>query len=99
MIRTPLLITEYVRGIEPKADFYRRRWHGLRPRRSRIRPLHHRRLRIAHLGEASGLDVGVHACGPAHRNLMSAMRNSNFYELALVRPDCPEIVAPVYTCG
>ena len=56
-------------------------------------------LRIAHLGEASGLDVGVHACGPAHRNLMSAMRNSNFYELALVRPDCPDIVAPVYTCG
>ncbi len=56
-------------------------------------------LRIAHLGEASGLDVGVHACGPAHRNLMSAMRNSNFYELALVRPDCPDMVAPVYTCG
>ena len=30
---------------------------------------------------------------------MSAMRNSNFYELALVGPDCPNMVAPVYTCG
>jgi L-alanine-DL-glutamate epimerase-like enolase superfamily enzyme len=56
-------------------------------------------LRIAHLGEALGLDVEVHACGPAHRHLMSAMRNSNFYELALVGPDCPNMVAPVYTCG
>ena len=56
-------------------------------------------LRIAHLGEALGLDVEVHACGPAHRHLMSAMRNSNYYELALVGPDCPNMVAPVYTCG
>lgn len=56
-------------------------------------------LKIAHLGEALGLDVEVHACGPAHRHLMSAMRNTNFYEVALVGPDTPNMVAPVYTCG
>ena len=42
-------------------------------------------LKIAHLGEAFGIDE-VHACGPAHRHIMSAMRNSNFYEVALVGP-------------
>ena len=26
-------------------------------------------------------------------------RNSNFYEVALVGPDCPNTMAPVYTCG
>ena len=56
-------------------------------------------LKIAHLGEAFGIDVEVHACGPAHRHIMSAMRNSNFYEVALVGPDCPNAVPPVYACG
>jgi len=99
MIRTPLLITEYVRGIEPKADFaiaggtdYLRSDpeydHGITGA-----------LKIAHLGQSLGLDVEVHACGPAHRHLMSAMRNSNFYEVALVGPDCPNMIPPVYTCG
>jgi len=30
---------------------------------------------------------------------MAAMRNSNYYEVALVGPDCPNAVAPVYACG
>ena len=30
---------------------------------------------------------------------MAATRNSNFYEVALVGPDCPNTMAPVYTCG
>jgi len=30
---------------------------------------------------------------------MSAMRNSNYYEVALVGPDCPNMIPPVYTCG
>lgn len=55
-------------------------------------------LRIAHCGEALGLDIEVHACGPAHRHLISAMRNSNYCEVALVVPDCPNVVVPVFTC-
>lgn len=99
MLKTPLLITEYVRGIEPKADFIVAGGTDF----VRVDPEYDHGitggLRIAHLGEAFGLDVEVHACGPAHRHLMSAMRNSNYYELALVGPDCPNMVAPVYTCG
>jgi L-alanine-DL-glutamate epimerase-like enolase superfamily enzyme len=99
MIKTPLLITEYVRGIEPKADFILAGGTDF----LRVDPEYDHGitggLRIAHLGEAFGLDVEVHACGPAHRHLMSAMRNSNYYELALVGPDCPNMVAPVYMCG
>jgi L-alanine-DL-glutamate epimerase-like enolase superfamily enzyme len=99
MIETPLLITEYVRGLEPKADFIVAGGTDF----VRVDPEYDLgitgALKIAHLGEAFGLDVEVHACGPAHRHLMSAMRNSNYYELALVGPDCPNMVAPVYTCG
>ena len=30
---------------------------------------------------------------------MAAMRNSNYYEVALVGPDTPNAVPPVYKCG
>jgi L-alanine-DL-glutamate epimerase-like enolase superfamily enzyme len=56
-------------------------------------------MKIAHLGEAFGLDVEIHASGPAHRACMSAMRNSNYYEVALVAPGCGNAVAPVYADG
>ena len=46
-----------------------------------------------------GVDCEIHACGPAHRHLMAASRNSNFYEMALVGPNCSNAVAPVYQCG
>ena len=99
MIKTPLLITEYVRGIEPKADFVVAGGTDY----VRVDPEYDHgitgAMKIAHMAESFGLDCEVHACGPAHRHLMSAMRNSNFYELALVGPDCPNMVAPVYTNG
>ena len=99
MLETPLLITEYVRGVEPKADFIVAGGTDY----VRVDPEYDMGitggLKIAHLAEAFGLDAEVHACGPAHRHLMSALRNSNFYELALVGPDCPNMIAPVYACG
>ncbi len=55
-------------------------------------------MKIAHLGEALGLDVEIHACGPAHRHCMAAMRNTNFYELTLVGPKCGNPLPPVYAC-
>ena len=99
MIKTPLLISEYVRGIEPKADFIIAGGTDF----LRVDPEYDHGitggLRIAQLGEAFGLDVEVHAYGPAQRHRISAMRNSNYYELALVGPDCPNMVPPVYKCG
>ena len=45
------------------------------------------------------MDVQIHACGPAHRHCIAAMRNTHFYELALVGPDMPNLVPPAYACG
>lgn len=99
MIRTPILQTEHIRGVEPKADFLIAGGTDF----LRSDPEYDMgitgAMKIAHLGEAFGVDVEVHACGPAHRHVMAAMRNTNFYEIALVGPDCPNAVPPVYACG
>ncbi|MDB0059911.1 hypothetical protein N9E97_00870 [Planktomarina sp.] len=98
-IKTPILQTEHVRGIEPKADFLIAGGTDF----LRSDPEYDMgitgAMKIAHLGESFGIDVEVHACGPAHRHVMGAMRNSNFYEVALVGPDSPNTMAPVYECG
>lgn len=99
MIKTPILQTEHIRGLEPKADFLIAGGTDF----LRVDPEYDMgitgAMKIAHLGEAFGVDVEVHACGPAHRHVMSAMRNSNYYEVALVGPDCPNAVPPVYACS
>jgi L-alanine-DL-glutamate epimerase-like enolase superfamily enzyme len=99
MIKTPLLQTEHIRGVEPKADFLIAGGTDF----LRSDPEYDMGLtgaqKIHHLAESFGVDVEVHACGPAHRHLMAASRNSNFYEVALVGPDCPNALAPAYQCG
>jgi L-alanine-DL-glutamate epimerase-like enolase superfamily enzyme len=99
MIKTPLLMTEHVRGVEPKADFVIAGGTDF----LRVDPEYDMgitgSLKIAHMAESLGLDCEIHASGPAHRHLMSAMRNSNYYEVALVGPDCPNAIPPVYACG
>ena len=99
MIKTPLLMTEHVRGVEPKADFVIAGGTDF----LRVDPEYDMgitgSLKIAHMAESLGLDCEIHASGPAHRHLMSALRNSNYYEVALVGPDCPNAIAPVYACG
>ena len=99
MIRTPILQTEHIRGIEPKADFLIAGGTDM----LRADPEYDMGItgcmKIAHLAEAFGIDCEIHASGPAHRACMSAMRNSNFYEVALVGPDTPNISPPVYTDG
>ncbi len=98
-IRTPLLQTEHVRGVEPKADFVLAGGTDF----LRSDPEYDMgitgAMKIAHLAEALGIDCEIHAPGPAHRAVMSAMRNTNFYEVALVGPDCPNSIPPVYSCG
>ena len=97
-IRTPLLMTEHVRGVEPKADFLLAGGTDL----LRADPEYDLgitgALKIAHLAESLGVDVELHACGPAHRHVMAALRNSNFYELALVGPKARNPLPPVYAC-
>ena len=98
-IKTPLLQTEHVRGLEPKADFIVAEATDF----VRADPEYDLgitgTMKIAHLAESFGLDVEVHASGPAHRHCMAAIRNSNFYEVALVGPRCANAMPPVYKCG
>ncbi|WEK51542.1 MAG: enolase C-terminal domain-like protein [Candidatus Kaistia colombiensis] len=98
MIRTPILQTEHVRGVEPKADFVIAGGTDL----LRSDPEYDMGItgavKIGHLAEALGLDVEIHACGPAHRHLMAATRNTSFYEVALVGPKARNPLPPVYAC-
>jgi L-alanine-DL-glutamate epimerase-like enolase superfamily enzyme len=99
LIKTPILLGEHVRGLESLAtlvladgtDFVRADPDfdmGITGT-----------MKIAHFAEALGLDVELHAPGPAHRHCMAAIRNTNFYELSMVGPSRGNFNAPVYTCG
>ncbi len=98
-LATPLLISEHVRGIEPKMDFVLAGGTDI----LRADPEYDLGItgcmKIAHAAEALGLDVEIHAPGPAHRACMSAIRNSNWYEIALVGPGMPNALPPIYACG
>jgi L-alanine-DL-glutamate epimerase-like enolase superfamily enzyme len=99
MLKTPLLIGEHVRGLEPKADFLIAGGTDF----LRVDPEYDMgitgAIKIAHLCQSLGLDVQYHACGPAHRAVMAATPNTHFYEMALIGPEMPNMVPPVYACG
>jgi L-alanine-DL-glutamate epimerase-like enolase superfamily enzyme len=99
LIRTPILLGEHVRGMESLAnlvladgtDFVRADPDfdmGITGT-----------MKIAHFAEALGLDVELHAPGPAHRHCIAAIRNTNYYELSMVGPSGADFNAPVYSCG
>ena len=85
-IATPLLLTEFVRGLDLRVavaldggtDFLR-----ADPELDMgITGV----MKTAHAAEALGLDLEVHASGPAQRHCMAAIRNTNYYELGLLDP-------------
>jgi L-alanine-DL-glutamate epimerase-like enolase superfamily enzyme len=43
-------------------------------------------LKVAMAAQALGVDLEVHACGPAMRHLMAALHGSSYYEVNLVHP-------------
>jgi L-alanine-DL-glutamate epimerase-like enolase superfamily enzyme len=98
-LKTPLLITEHVRGLEQKGSFVVMGGCDMIHADPEYDMGITGAIKIAHLCEALGLDVQMHACGPAHRHCIAALRNTHFYELALVGPDMPNAVPPVYACG
>jgi L-alanine-DL-glutamate epimerase-like enolase superfamily enzyme len=97
MIKTPLLQCEHVRGIEPKADFLIAEATDF----LRVDPVYDcgitGGLKVAHIAEGFGVDAEVHAAGPAQRHLMAALRNSNYYEMALVHPKVPTRNSVMYS--
>jgi L-alanine-DL-glutamate epimerase-like enolase superfamily enzyme len=54
-------------------------------------------MKIARIAEGFGIDVELHGAGPAHRQCIAAIRNTNFYELTLVHPKLGNpLIPPVY---
>jgi L-alanine-DL-glutamate epimerase-like enolase superfamily enzyme len=85
-VKTPLLITEHVRNVETTTDIAMAGATDF----LRADPDYDGGItgcyKTAIAAEALGMDVEVHSCGPAMRQLMAALKNSNFYEVNLVHP-------------
>lgn len=99
LIKTPLLMTEHVRALEAKCDFLIAGGTDY----LRTDPEYDMgitgAIKTARMAEAFGIDVEVHACGPAHRQVVGAIRNTNYYELAEVGPKLKNIIPPCYADG
>jgi L-alanine-DL-glutamate epimerase-like enolase superfamily enzyme len=96
---TPLLQTEHIRGLEIHTDFVASGATDF----VRADPEYDAgitgAMKICRMAEGFGLDVEFHAPGPAQRHCIAATRNANYYELALVHPDCQNTMPPVYQGG
>ena len=96
LLATPMLLTEHVRGLEARVDFMVNgatdfvrgdvQYMGITAT-----------MKLAHAAEGLGLDIEMHSPGPAQRQCMAAIRNSNYYELSGSRPKGPNAnYVPVY---
>ena len=96
LLVTPLLLTEHVRGLEARVDFMVNgatdfvrgdvQYMGITAT-----------MKLAHAAEGLGLDIELHSPGPAQRQCMAAIRNTNYYELSGSRPKGPNAnYIPVY---
>lgn len=98
-LRTPLLLTEHVRTLEAKVAWVQEGATDF----LRADPEYDLgitgALKTAHLAEAHGLDVELHAAGPAQRHVMAAIRNSNFYEVSLLAPGRRNPIPDIHACG
>ncbi len=88
LIRTPLLQTEHVRSLEPHIDF------ALADATDFVRgdvgyDGITGMMKVAHACEALGIDIELHGPGPAQRQCMAAIRNTNYYEMGLIHPNAP----------
>lgn len=98
-LRTPLLTCEHVRGLESKAAFMLAGGGDMIHADPEYDMGITGAMKIAAFAQAIGLDLQYHACGPAHRAVMAATPNTHFYEMALIGPDMPNVIPPVYVCG
>ena len=98
-LQTPILVSEHVRGLEQKAGFLLAGGCDMIHADPEYDMGITGAMKIAHFCEALGLDVQMHACGPAHRAVIAAIRNTHFYELALMGPGMANAVPPVYAGG
>ena len=93
LIKTPLLQTEHVRTLEPHVDF------ALADATDFLRgDVHYDGItgvmKLAHAAEGLGIDIEFHGPGPAQRQCMAAVRNTNYYEMGLLHPKEAKALAP-----
>ena len=86
---TPLLLTEQTRWLEPHADAIANDATDFVRADPDLDGGITGAMKIAHVAEGFGLDVEYHLASPASRHCMAATRNTNYYELGLVAPQCP----------
>ena len=99
-VKTPILITEHIRNLETAVDMLIAGASDF----ARADPDYDGGItgchKLANAAEGLGMDVEVHSCGPAMRQLMAACRNSNFYEVNLVHPRMSNAWSlPIYKNG
>lgn len=97
-LKTPIVGSEYIRGLEIKADFLLRGGCDMIHADPEYDMGITGAMKLAHFSESLGLDIQMHACGPAHRAVISSLRNTHFYEMALIGPGMMNSVPPVYLC-
>lgn len=90
-LRTPLCQTEHVRGLEEHVNFIVAGGTDFARADAEYDGGITGAMKIAHAAEGFGLDVELHGPGPAHRQMMAALRNTNYYEMSLVHPRTKEI--------
>jgi L-alanine-DL-glutamate epimerase-like enolase superfamily enzyme len=95
-LETPILQTEHVRGLEPFTDFIATEATDF----VRADPEYDAgitgAIKRARVAEGFGLDIEFHAPGPAQRQCLAAIRNTNYYEMALVGPETSNTTPPIY---
>jgi L-alanine-DL-glutamate epimerase-like enolase superfamily enzyme len=87
LVKTPLLMTEFLRMLEPHVDFAIAEGTDFLRADPDFDGGITGAMKIAHAAEGLGLDVEIHASNAARRHTMAAIRNSNYYEMALLHPD------------
>ena len=97
---TPILQGEHIRGLQIDTDLMANDGTDL----ARADPEYDGgitgAMKVAHVAEGFGLDCEIHSSGPAHRHCVAAMRNTNYYELAVVGPHTKgSRELPVYADG
>ncbi|MFM0300228.1 enolase C-terminal domain-like protein [Paraburkholderia sediminicola] len=100
-LKTPLCQTEHIRGVEEHTNFIIAGGTDIVRTDAEYDGGITGAMKIAHVAEGFGLDVEIHGPGPMHRQLMSALRNSNYYEMSLVHPKTSQIgrCQEIYACG
>ena len=99
-LSTPILVGEHMRNFETSTDMIINGASFF----SRADPDYDGGItgsyKLATASEGLGIDCEIHSCGPAMRHLISAVRNSNFYEVNLVHPNCKNAWSlPIYLDG